>query len=55
MYDEQYQKECCANCKYRQYDTFYDEMWCGHQPPPEGLMERKLVGINGICEYFEEE
>ena len=43
----------CENCKYRNYDSFHDESWCGHKPKPNGLGERLLVEPTGCCEYWE--
>ena len=55
MYTEPYQEECCANCKYRRYDSFFNEPWCGHEPKPEDLHESRLISNFGNCEYFKKE
>jgi len=44
----------CGICEHRNYDSFHDESWCGHEPKPEGLCGRLLVEHTDKCEYFEE-
>jgi hypothetical protein len=53
-YDPGYQERSCQNCKHRNYDSWTDEIWCSHEPPPDGLCERLVVpNPNGRCEYFD--
>ena len=45
-------KQCCE-CKYMAYDSFHDETYCSHNPTPDGLAPRALIGYYGSCEYWE--
>ena len=45
----------CGNCIHRNYDSFHDESWCGHNPKPDGLCPRLLVEHTDKCEYFEQD
>jgi|LGVE01.1.fsa_nt_gb hypothetical protein len=42
----------CGKCCYMRYDSFHDERWCDHDPPPEGLCSRLVVFPYHKCEYF---
>lgn len=53
-YDEPCRDRPCMNCKYMTYDSFHDETWCDHKPPPDGLGARLLVDKWGSCEFWEE-
>ena len=44
---------CCANCRYRRYDSNHDEMWCGHDTGPRNLPDRLVVEPQGWCEFWE--
>ena len=44
----------CGICIHRHYDSWHNESWCNHEPPPEGLCPRLLVNIYDKCEYFDE-
>lgn len=44
----------CMYCKHNEYDSWHDETWCGHKPPPEGLPERLQNDKWGSCEHYEE-
>ena len=44
-------KPCC-DCEYRRYDSFHNELWCDHDPKPEGLNGRRLIDCQGTCEYW---
>lgn len=44
----------CAECKHRQYDSHYDEQWCGHMPQPEGLATWLAINNFGGCDYWED-
>ena len=46
-------KPCCK-CKYMTYDSFHDETYCSHNPTPDGLALRALIGYYGSCEYWEQ-
>jgi len=51
-YTEPDRDEPCFMCEHREYDSFHDETWCGHEPEPDGLGNRLLVDKWGHCEYF---
>ena len=51
-YDEPDANEPCMYCQFREYDSFHDEKWCGHKPPPEGLPPRLLIDRWGHCAYW---
>jgi len=55
IYTEPDASEPCSRCRFRNYDSSLDEMWCGHDPAPAGLPERLLVGPWGHCDYWEED
>jgi len=51
-YSEPMEHTPCHKCEYRNYDTWHDETWCGHHPPPSGLGERLIVDKWGGCAYW---
>ena len=53
MYDDPCTDKPCIRCVYREYDTFHDELWCTHKPPPDYLPNRLIVNREGTCEYWE--
>lgn len=30
------------------------ELWCDHDPKPDGINDRRIIGEWGTCEYWEE-
>lgn len=54
MYNVPCEEEPCMFCKFREYDSFHDELWCGHKPPPDGLNGRLLIDKWGTCEWWED-
>jgi len=55
MYDEPCKEEPCSRCEFRNYDSFHNELWCGHKPKPEGIGNRLLIGEWGTCEFWKKE
>jgi hypothetical protein len=53
-YDEPNADKPCSRCTYRMHDTFLSELWCSHDPPPNGLNDRLIIGVWGSCDYWEE-
>ena len=53
MYEEPSSVNNCGKCKHKEYDSFFDERWCGHKPVPEGVGHRYIIDNWGTCEYFE--
>lgn len=52
-YSEPCEERPCSACKYCHYDSFHDELWCSHEPPPDGLGSNLLIDNWGTCEYWE--
>lgn len=52
-YEEPSSHQPCSQCKFHRYDSFHNEQWCGHDPPPIGLRSRLLIGEWGHCDYWE--
>lgn len=55
MYKNLSPKKRCSICRFVRYDSYDNQLWCSHEPSPEGLGYIKQVDHNGICEYFEKE
>lgn len=53
-YSEPSSERPCSLCKFRQYDSWHNESWCQHTPPPLGIGERLLIDTWGTCEHWEE-
>lgn len=52
MYDEPDFEKPCFKCEYYEYDTFQDELYCGHDPLAEFINNRGLIDKWGTCEYW---
>mgnify|MGYP006888280477 CR=1 FL=1 len=52
-YQEPSSYQPCHECKFHRYDSFHNEQWCDHDPPPLGLPPRLLIGEWGHCNYWE--
>lgn len=55
IYSEVTPRECRANCQHRGYDSFHDEMYCRHKPPPDNLGPRLLIDPDCWCEFCEKD
>lgn len=42
----------CLRCEFCNYDSFHNEQYCDHKPPPEGLSDRSLIYYYNCCDYF---
>ncbi len=54
IYDEPDKDKPCMNCEFTRYDSFHDEKYCDHDPPPEDLNSRCIIGTWGTCGYWVE-
>ena len=52
-YTEPDAEQPCSQCKFKRYDSFHNELWCNHDPPPDGLGSQVIIGRWGHCEYWE--
>jgi len=53
-YTEPDEDKPCLRCKHRRHDTCLSELWCNHDPAPNGIYYRRVIGEWGTCEYWEE-
>lgn len=54
-YTEPHESEPCSRCKFRRYDSFHDESWCGHENKPHGIGNSRLVDRWGHCDQWEQD
>lgn len=52
-YTEPHEDEPCTQCKWRNYDSWHNEMWCSHNPPPYNIGYRLIIDKWGHCDYWE--
>lgn len=53
-YEEPSSYQPCSECVFHRYDSFHNEQWCDHDPPPLGLRARLIIGEWGHCDYWED-
>lgn len=54
IYYAPYAEHPCRECKWREYDTYHNEKFCIHKPPPKGLGKNCPIDSQGTCGYWED-